>query len=693
MPNPDTTVGEEEGSSDSSLSDIATKCAAIAVNQIRTAVIFRQERLDNITKNEELYYNKKSKSLRGRFNFPIPIMSGFVDTLMSKIDDEPNIEYSHTEEADKIKAKKISAAWKFDSAPTRGAWSIKDLLVKKLAIFSGRGIYKTFSESDPVYKNYFEPVDAFDFIAEPGGGWHLEDHRFCGQQNVFRSKFELEQGVKDERYNGDQVKKLIAAGSEKNDKVNQDLYRNRQKRFENIGMNIENNSYVGQTLYCLTEYVMEYENVRYYMILDELSGTWIRFGKLKDIFGSNKLPWKSWATHYDAWNFWSKAPADDIRPVAEALKTIVNFMFDDVQKRLWGQRFYDPEMITDPSQLEWDRPDKLVQMYVPQGKQLSEGVYEIPMGDQSTVTINLIDYFKNLIATESGVTDGAKGNSDDKFVGIAQLNVGEAADRFGLYNKFYRQCWAELGEAYLEGLIEHMTQPRLIRMIGEHGIGWKPWQTLTLKELKFEQSPDVRITGGTSQAKLDQEKKTAKAASLTAAATLYPALFNPKRLIENLLLNGEWGDDEITSLLDVNSDGNEEELVRASQAIQDILDGKKKVEPYRGATTLFVNKVLNFAKMEECTPKQRVALIKYAEACLPIAKANMDQKAQQVMSQRARTTPPTPTGVKPQGNSVPTPYMPPATAPDQGNAAGGGNAGTVPLIAPSSTDEQNPRQQ
>lgn len=611
---------------DDSLKQTADKCAAIAVNQVRTGIKFRQERLDNIMKSEELYFNRKSKALRGRFNFPLPIMSGFVDTLMSKIDDEPNINFTHVEEADKLRAKKVTASWKFDSAPTRGAWAIKDLLVKKLAIFSGRGIYKIFSESSPTYKNYFEIVDAFDFIAEPGGGWHLENHLFCGQQNVFRSKAQLDKGVEEGRYDKAQVEKLVATSSNaKDQRTNQDLYRNRQRRFEALGLDIETNNYVGQLIFNLTEWQMEYEGTRYYMLFDEVSGIWIRFGTHKDIIGSDKLMWKSWATHYDAWNFWSKAPVDDIRPVAEALKVVVNFMFDDSQKRLWGQTLYDPEMITDPSQLEWDRPDKLVQVYVPSGKKLADGVYQVPMGDKSSVTINLLDYFRNFMALESGVTNDSKGQSNQQTLGIAQINMGETADRFGLYNKFYRQCWAELGEAYFEGLMEHMTEPRLIRMIGEHGIGWKPWQEMSQKDLKFESTPDISITGGTSQAKLDAEKSAKKEAALDKVVAFAPELLNKKVTSETYLLNGEFSDDEITALFDVSSDGNEEESVRASQAIQDILENKM-TKIYKGATTRFMRKILTFAKMEDVTDKQRIALNRYAELHIQIVQDNMEQK-------------------------------------------------------------------
>ncbi len=644
------TTPEESGNFDTVL---AEELAAVAIKQMRAAIKFREEKLDNIQKSEEMYFNRKSKALRGRFNFPIPIMSGFVDTLLAKIDDEPVINFDRTSLADTIKAKKATAAWEYDSAPTRGAWAIKDILVKKLAIFSGRGIYKIFSESDPVYKNYFEIVDAFDFLAEPNGGYNLDNHLFKGQENIFRTEWDLEQGVTDGRYSKIQVGKLKAASTNVEFKRNEDMYMNRQRRFGNLGLEITNNNYVGQSLFSLTEWVMSWKGKEYVLFMDPVTGIWISFKTLEEKYGSLKCPWVSWATHYDAWNFWSKAPVDDLRPVAEALKTVVNFMFDDLQKRLWGQRFYDPEIITDASQLEWDRPDKIVMAMVPNGKRISDGVYQLPIGDNSQITVNVLEYFREFIGTESGITKGAKGNSDDKLLGVAQINMGEVADRLGLYNKFYRQAWAELGQRYLDGLIKFCTEERMVKMIGENGVEWKK---LTADDLQFESDPDIRITGGTSQIKTDSIKRDQKSNALINAAKLFPNMLNAKIAVENILSNGQWTADEISPLLDVNEEGNEEESARAAQAVEDILKGKKP-DLYPGATTRFMQHIIDFARKENPNPQVRLKLLAYAHNHLSIVQENMQREAQMA-------PPPSPDGSQtPNDNSIAGKMLPPP-APD-----------------------------
>jgi len=87
-------------------------------------------------------------------------------------------------------------------------WDMKDILAKKMAAFSGRAIFEIYAESDPVYKHNLEIVDPFDFVCEPNGGWHLENHLFLGKLNVYRTKADLEDGVKNGWYDGNTFAKI-----------------------------------------------------------------------------------------------------------------------------------------------------------------------------------------------------------------------------------------------------------------------------------------------------------------------------------------------------------------------------------------------------------------------------------------------------------------------------------------------------
>ncbi len=644
-----------ESSTPEDLRAIAERLAPIARKQIDVSRKYKQPKLEKIQKAEELYYNIVTRTIKGRFNVPIPVVSGFVDTLLSKIDDEITINFEATEDADKIKCRKCAAVWRYDSAPTRGMWAIKDILAKKNAIFSGRAIYKIFSESDPKYKNYFNITDIYDFLMEPNGGWHLENHLFCGQENIFRTRHDLEAGS---QYDKAQVEKLITTVSSDDFKKNNDEYMNRLKRHNNLGLDPETNNYVGVDIYNMVEWNMYDSKTgkRYYLFIEPRSGVWIRIQPLEEITGEveegdlPKYQWKSWATHTDEWNFLSKAPVDDVVPVAVALKTIVNFMLDEVQKRLWGQKLYDPEIIADPSQLEWDRPDKLVMANISGAKRIDQGVYQIPLGDQSTVTVNLIDYMRNFVGTEAGVTTQSKGESDEKILGIAEINQGEVADRLGLTNKQYTQCHAEIGEAYLRGLKMCMPEKLLIRMIGEQGV---ESAEITKEDAKFSSLPDVRVTGGKTEARRNQTIQESKSNALVTVAKLFPQTLNPKIASEAILRNGQWELDEITPILDPTITGNEDEDVRASQAIQEFLK-KKTPDLYTGATTRFMQKIIDYANKTKTdkifTPAVKIALMKFVMAHMDIVAQNMQRKQ---MLQNIGTTP-----QPPEAGAIKSPMQP-----------------------------------
>lgn len=627
--------------SEDELKTIADRLTVIACAQRDTSTKFRQPKLDKILKAEELYFNVVARTLKGRFNIPLPILSGFVDALLSKIDDEIEGNFDPTEDADKIKTRKTTAMWKYDSAPNRGRWTIKDLLTKKLAIFSGVGINMIYSESDPVYKNHLSIIDAFDFHCESTAGYNIEDHLFCGVDNIFRTKSQVEKAT---HYDKDQVATLMTVANSDEYKKNQEIYANRANRFKSLGLDIESNSYTGVTLFNFSQWNM-YDNEtgrRFYLLFEPLAKTWVRIAPLEEITGEpekGELPkymFKAWHTHPDAWNFWGKAPVDDVVPIAVAIKAMVNFMFDEVQKYLWGQRIYDPEIIQDPSQLEWDRPDKLIQAYLPAGKKLSDGVYQIPFGDKSHVTINMVDYFRQFVAVESGITPQAKGESDEKLLGIAEINQGEVADRLGLTNKWYRQFYVDLCDAWLSGLQMCLTdEKQVVRMIGEQGV---ESADLTKEDMIFVARPNVRLTGGRTEAKKNEMIQQAKTSALVQVINVFPDKINAKVAIESLLSNGHWKQDEIAPLLDVNADFNEDESVFASQAIQDILEGKKP-ELYQGATTRFIQKIIDFAVKRQTNPVVTKKLMSYALLHMGIADANTQREEMLKMADEVNKAP------------------------------------------------------
>lgn len=619
------------------------KLVSIAQRQIDVAQRFKKPRIVEIQKSEDMYANKVKKQLKNRFNIPLPVLGGFVDTLKSKIDDKPVITYKETSEEDYKRAKKITALWETESGESKGRWAFTDRMVKGMAIFSGRGIYKLYASSDPKYQSHFEGVDYYDFLCEPQGGAYLENHLFCGQQNIFKTLDNLERGAESKIYLEKGVSMIKSNISDAIQEKTQEEAEIKFNRFKSLKLDPQSNNYVGETLFNLTEWYMNYKGTRYYLLFDPKSGIAVRAEKLKDVFQSELYPYVSWATHEDPYNFWSKAPVDDIRPVAESMRIIFNQALDNVQKRNWGMRAFDSNVFPDPAKLQW-RPDGLVPVTGdPKG-----GIYEFDTPDNSQIVVNLFDYLDNFLGQKSGITAGAQGASDkDTKVGVYYGDLQQVADRLGLYNKAYKEAWAQLGTRYVWGLKEHLNEKQAVKIIGNRGV---EFDEIIKEDANID--TDVVISGGSAEVELDEVKKRRQTEVISAitANPNFAQIVNQKWLLENMLKSGEFEEDEIRKAMDSEISGNADLMSEAAQAIQDINAGKTP-DQNRGATMGFVRKILDFAYDKNLKLDVVNNLIEYAMAHIPIAEDN-EERNRMLLQEQA--------GTMPQGPEMPRkPQSPP----------------------------------
>lgn len=637
---------------------LADKLTKIACKQLETSTRFKQPRMTEIQASIDLYDNKVKPAGRGRFNVPVPVMAGFVDTLMSKTDEGVSLNFKYTNIANLIKKQKIQAVYEKESGPSRGNWDRVDRAVKKNAIFSGVFLYEEYAESDPEYKNHFRGIDYLDFHCEPMGGQDLEKHLFCGVEGVFKSKADLERLAEAEVYDANQVLSLLSRNGKEDRKRTQELFKNKMERYANRGLDPETNSYVGDDVYELTKWVIEHEGTKYYLVFDYFTQTWVRCIRLKDLNPSGRLPWVAAHTHSDLLNFWSKAPADDVRPIAEAMNILFNQALDNRQKRNFGMRAVDPEVFPDLSQLEW-RPDGLVMANIGQsGKSISSGLYEFKT-EEVGGTIDLISFMDNFLGQKSGVTADAQGESDEKRVGIYYGNLQQVADRIGLYNKSYSEAHAKIGLLFQEGVREHMTEGYMVRWIGEDGASYEgevsPDDARVEGEGDGVEDFDIDAVGGQAEMRANDIKKASRKEALAAILTNQnlASRINPTWAIKQILETGEYDKDEISMALDVNSDGSIEQIARAAGVIQKILNGETP-KKMRTADTTFVLKIMDYAVDEVEDMETFDKMMTYAEEHMQIALENMARKARKIVSQRQVAAPveagggaPAPTGPVP----------------------------------------------
>ena len=598
---------------------LADKLAAIAFKQYQTSVKFKEPRLRDIGKRVELYLGKRKPSLRGRLHMPVPIMEGYVDTLMAKIDDPPKIIRKQIKEEDLMGARKIMAQWEVDMAKYK--FARKDRLGKKGAIFAGWAAFSYFAESDPKYKANLEYIHWGNFHFQPGKGQELEDHAFAGRDDLFRSDSDLESDI----YNKDQVRKLALKDFEEIGKTADGAYKEKMDHFKALGLDPQSNDYTGQRLYNLVEWVMGYQGERYYLVFEKTTGLWVRFEKLKDVFESGLYPYVTWHTEDDI-NFMNRAPADIIYPIAIAQEITFNEMLHNLRKRNADRTLYDSKKIDDPSLLNSWQPDAAIGVTLREGQSLNGAVLQLTTPD-ITSSINVIEFLKRFTSVENGVTPAAQGSADEEKVGIYFGNLQQVADRLGLLNKSYSGAWEDIALRYDWGLFEHLSEDTMVKYIGDSGI---EWGKIVRKDLEPEF--DIVIVGGNAEVQLDELKKKKRQDALTSIMgnpNLGPKV-NPSWAIEQYLRNGEYDEDEIRVALDTENYGNAEILAKGAKAISDIEKGKKPDMIYE-ANTAFLAKIYHAAvKYKDSKPELFDKLMDYFDVHKDIALQNDVQMAREL---------------------------------------------------------------
>lgn len=673
-----------------------------ACKMLETGLQARQPRFDQIRKNEDMVNGVVGPALKGRSNVPFDtvVMTGFLDTLQAGMSEDFSVHFGHKREQGKMAADKMRAVFERESASDRGAWTEKVMEMKNLAGVSGRGFLKLACGNVPKFQAELSVCDHYDMVTEAMGGSDLNKHLYKFQQNIFLTKKQLLDGVAGGWYDRGQTRALIVRYTDEGwYKKFADMFQNKLARYAAFGIDINAHSYVGQNVYRMNEGVINIDGDWYYIVFSYEMKTWIRFQRLEEVFDHAKQvpgmgPWASFATNPHAFIFWTKGPADDIRPIAYTMKKIVNLTLDNLEKRNWQQRAYDPKIFTDPTQLAW-RQDGIVKATLPAGKNIAQGIYEFQTPDTTGITINLANWLDQFLGQKTGITDAAQGQSTVPLATIQISNIQATSKRMTLKSKMYRQMLVNLGIMFDYGTYQYLREDYAVKLIGNDGIKWN--EDVTRKDL--EEEFDISVTSELEE----NEKNAAVVGKMSkfygdiAANPILLGQLNPQEYIREYGKFSGVKEEKLRKLLDKQNDGDETVMAQAAQAIQMILDGVEFIPTYPNATTGFVEKIRAFAEshyqimpdseLKRMLPSKRNKyhkdmemfdkLIVYASQHVAIAQQNMQRKLVQGLAAGGALGPgaPQPGGAPAGGTGAPQPSSAPApTPPILPGAAGGPQA-------------------
>lgn len=591
------------------------KIVAQCCEEYDHALEYRSQREQAWLLVDEMYYGKKKKSLVTRANIHLPLLQGTIETWVSKVDDPPTIGFDPQEEGDKPKAANMTGLIKHDARI--GYWDLKDLLNKRVAGLYGRAIFKKFSNSKDGFTDYLEVVDPLDFLIDPlaGGLDPFGQATYCGQDNIIRSKFQLQ----DPKYDQEAVKAIV--GKLQSDSDASSKYASIEARRAALGLS--NAVHLSQDSAKLVEWLTTYEGERVYCFFSREYQRAVRTCPLKELYASDEFHFASWAVFPHPFEFWTPGIGELFKEVNQVQNILTSQVLDNNAFRNYGMTIYDANRVANPAQLD---PK-------PMGKIAVNGnpneVVKLRDFPSITDSLDLMTFLNTGFSRDSGVNDMSKGMPNSKRMSATEYAglVDQVADRFFTVNRTYRECYRRIGELYAAGVEENMTQEKRIKVLGTKGYEWRK---VTKSDLKG--NFDIIVTTDSTEEASKQIERASFQAYM-AAARENPRL-NQRFLDEKEAMVMGFTDDELGRLLNPDMEGDWEILAEAAAENEDMLS--KDVEPNKGATAGHIQKHLDFArKTNGLKPAVIDRIIKHASSEVDIAAENEIRKAKEVVEKKA----------------------------------------------------------
>jgi hypothetical protein len=552
------------------------------------AKTYKQGKIANWQKNENMYYGKKTVSTEARANVDLGRMQEFVHTLMSKVNDPLVFKFTKRKEAQLKRVNLLNSLVAFDKE--RDNWDIKDLVAKKQCILYGRAIYSyTAADADKVYAPHLENIDVYDFLIDPSaGGIDLEKARYMGNYGVIKSRKELEAGIKSGEFLKIETRELLTG-------VGNNTETPQVENDKRVRTQAQNTTYTNKELqdndkFKFWQWVTTYKGERYITLFNS-NGRVIKITPLKEMFESGLWPYWSYAAFPDLTEFWTPSFADYVREIFMVQNVSINQMLDNAEAINKPQKVINVGALEDLGQLKYRRD----------GYIFTKGDFDANKVIQrlETPSINTpIQVFDTLEAIQekaSGVTAGSKGVSDEAGkVGIYQGNQMAAADRFKLFNKSYSFGTARFAKLYENGVRENLIKRVAVDLVGPNGV-----ELVEVKRSDLFKKDDCYglIIEASQLEVMVTIQETQEKLKFLASQAVNP-IINPKKSIEIQAKVAGFSAEDIRELLDTSEFGNSELMSEAERDIECLLEGED-IKPNAWANNAYKQRIVDYLKDHE----------------------------------------------------------------------------------------------
>lgn len=418
-------------------------------NEKKSAREIQERKHEDWNDNYELYRNKvKTNRLTQRQAVNIPLMKETIKTILSRIDDAPNVDWK---EKSGDEGKEIIYQEIWNDMFKANKLEQLDVLDKKNVLLYGLSTKKLNITKRGVL---VDVLDVYDVVFDPLMSiLDIETARFIIHQNIFKS---LRDVMADDRYSKEGKEKLkqwvlsdkgiIQSGK------NKEEWEKKMERIRSMG--VEHSEFAlfagGDVIVNLTEHytnVWDTKKKKFIRTVCVYADDTVELLKepLEDLIGITQWPFVVWAEDPETNDIYPDGVADLVRTPNKVL----NVWFSQQVENRTLQNF----------QMHWY--DATIQGYTPQTYDPGPGRMLPAPGDPNKTilpvqingldeTFNAINFLTNIVERGTGATAIEKGQTESgsQTLGEVQILVGKAMERSLTMQKFYRGSWYETAKKW-----------------------------------------------------------------------------------------------------------------------------------------------------------------------------------------------------------------------------------------------------
>lgn len=394
--------------------------------------------------NYMLYRNRvRTNRLTQRQAVNIPLMKETIKTLLSKIDDAPDVDWKELG-GDEVKELIFQEIWNQQVKDEN--FELIDILDKKNVLMYGLSTKKLNIDDDGVC---IDVLDVYDIVLDPlMKQWDLESARFIIQQNIFRSVREILADPKYTKEGKDNLKMWVdSIPGITQSQANKDEWEKKMKRLEAMGVTNSDFAYFagGERIINLTEHYTNIWNGKEFekRVVVYADDTVELFNEtLQDCIGVDFWPFVIWSEDPETVDVYPDSVADLIRTPNKVLNVWFSQMIENRTLKNFQMHWYAPGQNYTPQTYT---PGPGVMLPAPPGEDINKVIMPVQISGLED-TMEAINQVIQIAERGSGATALEKGEQQpgQQTLGEIQILVGKANERTTAMAKFYRIAWYEL---------------------------------------------------------------------------------------------------------------------------------------------------------------------------------------------------------------------------------------------------------